>query len=111
MKGTIPALTYLETRPVYLSRNDHIQAHFLICFISLVIIRLLEQRLDNQFSVSRIVESLNNASGSYFEDNWYLFDYADEITMAIKETLGVNLNHKYLQLGEIKKFLSDTKKG
>lgn len=101
----------LETRPVYLSRNDHIQAHFLICFISLVIIRLLEQRLDNQFSVSRIVDSLNKASGSYFEENWYLFDYADEITTAIKEALGVDLNHKYLRLGEIKKILSDTKKG
>nr|WP_249365393.1 hypothetical protein [Cytobacillus citreus] len=27
----------LESRPVYLSRQEHIEAHFLTCFISLVI--------------------------------------------------------------------------
>lgn len=43
----------LETRPVYLSRDDHIQAHFLICFIALVMVRILELRLDNRFSSRR----------------------------------------------------------
>lgn len=100
----------LETRPVYLSRNDHIRAHFLICFISLVIARLLAQRLDNQFSITRIVESLNKASGSSLEENWYLFDHADEITLKVKDSLGVDLNQKYMRLGDIKKLLGDTKK-
>ncbi|MCK5155858.1 MAG: hypothetical protein KAQ69_05440 [Spirochaetales bacterium] len=40
----------LETRPVYLSRKDHTAAHFLICFISLVVARLLEKRLDRKHS-------------------------------------------------------------
>lgn len=35
----------LETRPVYLSLEDHIKAHFLTCFIALVIARILQQRL------------------------------------------------------------------
>lgn len=100
----------LGTRPVYLSRNDHIQAHFLICFVALVIARLLALRLDNKYSITRIVESLNKASGSSLEENWYLFDYADEITTAITKTLGVDLSHKYLRLGDIKKILGDTKK-
>ncbi len=100
----------LGTRPVYLSRNDHIQAHFLVCFIALVIARLLGLCLDNKYSITRIVESLNKASGSSLEENWYLFDYADEITTAVTKTLGVDLSHKYLRLGDIKKILGDTKK-
>jgi len=100
----------LETRPVYLSRNDHIQAHFLICFVALVIARLLALRLDNKYSIARIIESLNKASGSLIEENWYLFDHTDEITAAISKTLGIDLMHKYLRHGDIKKILGDTKK-
>lgn len=100
----------LEARPVYLSRNDHIQAHFLICFVALVIVRLLALRLGNKYSIPSIVESLNKASGSRLEENWYVFDHADEITKVINEMLGVDLNRKYLRLGEIKKILGTTKK-
>ena len=100
----------LEARPVYLSRNDHIQAHFLICFVALVIARLLALRLGNKYSIPRIVESLNKSSGSRLEENWYVFDHADEITKAITEMLGVDLSRKYLRLGDIKKLLGATKK-
>jgi len=100
----------LEARPVYLSRNDHIQAHFLICFVSLVIVRLLALCLDNKYPIPRIVESLNKSSGSYLEENWYVFDHADEITKSVTEILGIDLSRKYLSLGDIKKILAATKK-
>jgi thiol-disulfide isomerase/thioredoxin len=100
----------LEARPVYLSRQDHIQAHFLICFVALVIARLLALCLGNKYSIPRIVESLNKSSGSRLEENWYVFDHADEVTKAITETLGVDLSRKYLKLGDIKKILGATKK-
>jgi len=100
----------LEARPVYLSRQDHIQAHFLICFVALVIARLLALRLDHQFSIARIVESLNQVSGSHLEQNWYVFDYADEVTKTITAVLGLELGRKYLRLGDIKKILGATKK-
>ena len=100
----------LEARPVYLSRHDHIQAHFLICFVALVIARLLALCLENKYSIQRIVESLNKASGSRLEENWYVFDHTDEITKTITELLSVDLSRKYLSLGEIKKILGATKK-
>jgi len=100
----------LEARPVYLSREDHIQAHFLICFIALTIARILERRLGNAYSISRIIESLCSASCSRLAENWYVFDYADEVTGAIHEKFGMELSRKYLRLGEIKKMLGDTKK-
>jgi hypothetical protein len=100
----------LETRPVYLSRQDHISAHFLICFVALVIVRLLSLSLGNKFSIPKIVKSLNRASGSLFEENWFVFNHTDEVTRSVGELLGVDLSRKYLKLGEIKKILGATKK-
>jgi hypothetical protein len=100
----------LETRPVYLSRQDHISAHFLICFVALVIVRLLSLSLGNKFSIPKIVKSLNRASGSLFEENWFVFNHTDEVTRSVGELLEVDLSRKYLKLGEIKKFLGATKK-
>jgi len=100
----------LESRPVYLSIQNHIGAHFLVCFVALVIARLLALRLGNQYSIARIVESLNKASGSRLEENWFVFNHADEITKDINDVLGVDLSRKYLKLGDIKKILGATKK-
>jgi len=100
----------LETRPVYLSRQDHISAHFLICFVALVIVRLLALSLGNKFSIPKIVESLNRASGSLLEENWFVFNHTDEVIHSVSELLGVDLSRKYLKLGEIKKILGATKR-
>lgn len=100
----------LKSRPVYLSRQEHISAHFLICFVALVIIRLLALSLKHQFSIPKIVESLNKASGSLLEENWFVFDHADDITGSVSELLGVDLSRKYLKSGEIKNILGETKK-
>jgi transposase len=100
----------LEARPVYLSREEHIRAHFMICFLALVIARILEYRLKNEYSISRIIESLRKSSCTPLEENWYVLDHTDEITAAIRERLGIDLGHKYLCLGDIRKILGDTKK-
>ena len=100
----------LESRPVYLSREDHIQAHFLICFVALVLVRLLAHVLGNKHSVPKIIDSLSQASCSFLEENWYVFDYADEVIRTIAETLDIDLRRKYLRYGEIKKMLAATKK-
>ena len=83
--------------------------HF-ICFVALIIARLLELRLGNKYTISKIVESLNKASGSFLEENRYAFEHADEITKAIAEMLGVDLSRKYLRLGDIEEILGATKK-
>ena len=51
-----------EARPVYLSRQERIKAHFLICFVALVIARLLQRRLGGKFSIASITGCLSKAS-------------------------------------------------
>lgn len=82
----------------------------MICFVALILIRLLALCLGSKYPIHRIIETLNKSSGSYLEENWYVFDYADEITKAITETLEVDLSRKYIKLGDIKKILGATKK-
>ena len=100
----------LEARPVYLSRPERIEAHFLICFVALLLARLLARLLDNQFSVSKIAESLAKASGSHMGQNWYLFDYADEVTQSLLAKMDIDLGRMYMTLGQIKKLIGNTKK-
>ena len=100
----------LEARPVYVSREDHIEAHFLTCFIALTILRLIQKKTDHKFSTEKIIEALNRISCSLVKDNLYMFDYRREITGAIGGATGVDFTKKYLRLGEIKKSLGDVKK-
>lgn len=100
----------LGARPVYLSRDDHINAHFLVCFLALTIARLTEIRLGNKYPFSRIVETLRSVSCSYIDQNHFVFDYADEITDDISKVFGFNFGKKFMTLREIKKNLGISKK-
>lgn len=59
----------LEARPIYLQRDDRINAHLLSCFISLVIMRLLQKKTGRQYSSEKIIECLNKISCSLEQDN------------------------------------------
>jgi transposase len=100
-----------EARPVYLSTPEHIEAHFLTCFVALVISRILEHRLGGKYCVGKMLESLGKASCTHIQENYYLFDYFDEVLFDIGNELGIDFGKKYMRLGEIKKILGEVKKG
>lgn len=97
-----------EARPVYLSLDEHIEAHFFICFVSLVILRILEMKLKNKFSTARIINSLKNYSCSHIDENYYLFDYRDDIIEEVEQVFDVDLSPKVLARKKIKKILAHT---
>ena len=94
-----------ETRPVYVWTKEHIEAHFLTCFVSLVIIRLLEQKLNGKYSTERIIDSLRRYSCSRIEHDIYLFDYRNEVIKDLEVLFNIELSYKYQELSNIKKFL------
>jgi transposase len=100
----------LESRPVYLSTKEHIEAHFLTCFLSLVLVRILEYRLKRKYSATAMLEGLGKASCSHIQENYYLFNYYDDILADIGTELGIDFSKKYMSLGEIKKILGAVKK-
>ena len=100
----------LETRPVYVSLQDHINAHFLTCFIALTIMRIIQRKTGKLYSAEKIVECLNKISCSNEHENIYLFDYRSEISDAIGKALGIDFTNKRLSLRDIKKILAQAKK-
>ncbi|MBP2070704.1 IS1634 family transposase [Thermoanaerobacterium butyriciformans] len=83
-----------ESRPVYLSLKEHIDAHFLICFIALVIVRVLEYRLKGKYSVTEILESLGKACCSYIKENYYLFDFCNNVLEDTGKELNIDFRKK-----------------
>ncbi len=52
-----------DARPIYLNKREHIRAHFLICFMALVILRLIQNGMGaKRLSVERIAEALREAN-------------------------------------------------
>ena len=100
----------LEARPVYVSREDRIGAHFLTCFIALVILRLMQKQINRRYSPEKILECLNRIACSNEQDNLYMFDYRSEISDSIGDALGIDFTKRRLRLGEIKKIIGDCKK-
>lgn len=100
----------LEARPVYVWTREHIEAHFLICFIALTIARILELKTERKYSVGKLLSSLSNAQCTLLQQNYYLFDYYDEVLKDIGNATNIDFSKRIRTLGEIKKNLADTKK-
>ena len=100
----------LETRPVYVWTKEHIEAHFLTCFVALTIARILENKLERKYSIGTILESLSKAECSLIQQNYYLFDYYDEVLKDIGRVTDIDFGKRIRTLGEIKKVLAKTKK-
>lgn len=96
----------LETRPVYVWTKEHIEAHFLTCFISLVIIRLLEYKTNRKYSTRKMIDSLKKFNSTNIEHDIYLQNFSNDVIKNFEEIFDVNLSRKYLTLSEIKKILN-----
>jgi transposase len=100
----------LEARPIYLQTIEHINAHFLICFIALLIGRIVEMRLGGQYTIAKITETLRKVACSHLDKNVWLFDYADEVTDAMNVAFGTEIGNKIMTLQKIKKSLGQAKR-
>jgi transposase len=101
----------LEARPIHLSREDRIKAHFLICFIALVIVRLIQKKIAYAYSPKVLIDAMNKIACSYADGNLYLFDFRNSVTDALGKAFEINFNRQFLTRSEIKKIIGNAKKG
>ncbi len=80
-----------------------------MCFVSLVILRVLQLRLDWKYSAPNIAKSLSQATGNYFTDGYYVFAFQDEVLEALEKDLGIPLANKYINKGDARTILSKSK--
>lgn len=94
-----------NARPVYVSTEEHIDAHFLICFVSLLIFRILEYKLQSKYTTRQIRDSLINLQCSHLTENCYLLDFRNEVIEEIEKVFEVDFSNKIMKKSEVKKFL------
>ena len=100
-----------KARPVYLSRDDRITAHFTTCFLSLVILRFLEKMLDEKYTSSEIIDTLKNMNMQKNFDCSYEPIYTrTDLTDDLHEKFGFRTDYEILQESRLKKILTKTKK-
>lgn len=97
--------TELEARPVYVWTNEHIDAHFSTCFVALVLIRLLQTKLGNQYPVGKILDSLRKYNCTKIDVNTHQFLYYDEILKTCEEAFGIELSNKYRSQLQVRRML------
>lgn len=95
----------LKTRPIFVWTKEHIEAHFLTCFISLVILRLIEAKINKKYSPNSIISSLKQYTSNNLEHDIYLQNFTNIIIKDLSSIYNINLSRKYLTLSEIKKLL------
>ena len=100
----------LETRPVHVSLREHIEGHFLTCFISLLLLRLVENQVDHKYSTRRLIETMKNISGTYVDKNYYMFDFYDDIVRELGKVTNIDFSKRFMTLGEIKSIVANVKK-
>lgn len=94
-----------RARPVFVKTEDHVNAHFLICYVTLVIMRVMEHLLEERFTTKQIRYALCSYTCSYLDQNYYMFDFRDDVLDAFGELYGWDLTRKYMSKAEIKKIL------
>ena len=97
-------------RPVNLSREDRIKAHFMTCFISLFIYRLLEKKLNNKYTSSQIIETLRNMYVFESKGDGYIPTYIrTNLTDELHETFSFRTDYEINTYKDFKKIFEQIK--
>ena len=99
-----------KARPVYLSNDDRIIAHFTTCFIALIIYRLLEKRLNEEFTCHEIISGLRDMEFYDTKTEGYVPTYTrTDFTDALHEAFGFRTDYEIVSSQNMKKILKETK--
>lgn len=102
--------TDFKARPVYLHNEDRIRAHFLICFISLIIYRLLAEKLGKKYTVSEIMKTLREMEVVDTQYNGYIPAYKrTEITDKLHEIFGFRTDYEIIGKKKMRNIIKNTK--
>jgi len=86
-----------EARPVYLQRDDRIEAHFLTCFIALMIYRILEKKLGDKYTCEEIIKTLREMDMRKVGKQGYIPSYTrTQLTDSLHENAGFRTDYELI---------------
>ena len=103
--------TDFEARPVYVKRQDRILAHFITCFIALIVYRYLEKKLEHKYTIVQIISTLKEMDFIKHEGKGYQTIYTrTELTDALHEAFGFCTSKEIIPIKKMKNICAQTKK-
>ena len=101
--------TNFDARPVFLRKPERIRAHFLICYIALLIYRLMECKLDDNLThvtTSNLIKTLRNMNVVNMDDMYYKSIYSGSQALdALERCFELQLNRKYYRPSDLNKIV------
>ena len=102
----------LKARPVYVQKDNRIKAHFIICFIALVIYRYLEKKVNYQYTCDQLIETLQEMNMREIVGDGYIPAYTrTEITDTLHDVFKFRTDYQVISPSDMKKILKETKRG
>ena len=102
--------TDFRARPVYLRNDDRIKAHFLICYLSLLIYRILEKKLEEKYTCAQIIQALRSMKLLAVEGIGYQPAYKrTDITDDLHNTFGFRTDYQIMKKSTIRSVIRQTK--
>ena len=99
-----------DARPVYCSTESHIRAHFLVCYVALLVMRLMQLDTGRRHSASEISADLAHVVAHHMGQNLYLFDHRTDLTDELAGAVGIDLSRQVLTRAQIRSIMADVKK-
>ena len=100
-----------EAQPVFVRREDSIKAHFLTCYISLLVYRLLEKKLGEEFTCSEILKTLREMNMTLLsKDSGYIPSYKrTKLTDALHTAFGFRTDYEFISKADMRTIIKETK--
>ena len=103
--------TDFESRPVYVSREDRIRAHFLTCYLALLIYRILEKKVGNGNTCKELIQTLRDYNLLKINGEGYIPEYTrTELTDRLHNVFGFRTDTEIVPTRNMRKIIADTKK-
>ena len=95
--------TDFEARPVYLQDETRIKAHFLTCFLALIMYRYLERELKQQYTCEAILAKLRSMDFASVQEQGYMPLYQrDSLTDALHDIGGFHTDYEFITKQQMK---------
>ena len=99
-----------KARPVYLSRDDRIKAHFVTCFLALIVYRLLEKRLGEKYTCREIIDGLRDMNFLKVKGEGFIPAYTrTDLTDDLHEKFGFRTDREIVNTNQMNKIFKATK--
>ena len=103
--------TEFEARPAYIRRKDRIKVHFLTCYISLLVYRLLEKKLGNKYTFEQILNTLHSMQMTLLSrESGYIPSYKrTDITDELHKIFGFHTDYEFISKSSMRNIVKNTK--